>query len=197
MNKDNSANSKEIFEFTDLIRKEKQEALQRFHKEAFRARLKQRIGEEPKTASPLVFRFQRPVIAVSTVLVLVVMGWIAFQVFIPTAEERNARTIEKTLTRAFESQNLLIAQSLPRVEPQQDESVIQEFEWSLKRVVYSAQIEEITDDDLPRILGHVLRNAPQFREVKDEKPSGVRPENEDRRLFKESDSHQMHYRILD
>ncbi len=197
MKKANSANNKEIFEFTDLIRKEKEEALQSFHKEAFRARLKQRIGEEPKTASPLMPWHRRPVITVSTVLVLVVMGWIAFQVFIPTASERNARAIEKTLTRAFESQEILIAQSVPQVEPIQVESGIHEFEWSLKRVVYSVRREDITDNDVPRILSHVLQNAPQVREVEDEKPSGARSKSEDRSLFKESDSHQMRYRTQD
>ena len=197
MKKANSSNNKEIFEFTDLIRKEKEEALRSFHKEAFRARLKRRIEEESKTPSPFVFRFRRRVIAVSTALILVVVGWIAFQVFIPTPHERNARTIEKTLTRAFESQELMIARSAPQVEPIQYESDIHEFEWSLKRVVYSAQREDITDKDVPRILSHVLQNAPQVREVEDEKPSGARPESEDRLLFKESDSHQMRYRIQD
>jgi len=168
-----------------------------FNKEAFRARLKRRIEEEPKTPSPFVFRFRRPVIAVSLVLILLVMGWIAFQAFLPTPHERNARTIEKTLTRAFESQELLIARSVPQVEPIQVESDIHEFEWSLKRVVYSAQREDITDSDIPRILSHVLQNAPQVREVEDEKPSGTRSKNEDLSLFKKSDSHQMRYRIQD
>jgi len=194
MKKANSANNKEIFEFTDLIRKEKQEALRNFNKEAFRSRLIRRIEEEPKKPSPFLFRFRQPVIAVSTVLILVVMGWIAFQVFIPTADERNARAIEKTLFRAFESQELLIARSVPQVEPKHDESDIHDFEWSLKKVVYSARREDITDNDVPRILSHVLQNAPQVREVEDEKPSGTRSKSEDLSLFKKSDSHQMRYR---
>ena len=194
MQKANSSNNKEIFEFMDLIRKEKEEALQSFHKEAFRARLERRIEEESKTPSPFGFRFRRLVIAVSIVLILVVMGWIALQVFIPTRYERNARAIEKTLTRAFESQELLIARSVPQAEPKQEESDIHEFEWSLKRVVYSAQREDITDNDVPRILSHVLQNAPQVREVEDEKPSGTRSKSEDLSLFKKSDSHQMRYR---
>ena len=197
MKKNLSSNNKEIFEFTDLIRKEKEEALQSFYKKAFRARLMQRIEEESKTPSPFVFRFRRPVIAASTVLILVVMGWIASKVFISTPYERNTRAIEKTLFRAFESQELLVAPSVPQVEPIQEESDIHEFEWALKRVVYSTQREDITDNDVPRILSHVLQNAPQFREVEDEKPSGARPESEDRRLFKESDSHPMQYRIQD
>ena len=197
MKKANSSNNKQSIEFTGLIRKEKEEALRSFHKDAFRARLRQRIEEESKTQSPFVFRFHRPVIAVSAVLVLVVMGWIAFQVFVPTPEEREARMIEKTLFRAFESQELLTARSVAQVEPKQEESDIHEFEWSLKRVVYSAQKEDITDNDIPRILSQVLQNAPQVREVEDEKPSGARSKNEDLSLFQESDSHPMRYRIQD
>lgn len=197
MKKANSANNKEIFEFTDLIRKEKEEALESFHQEAFRARLRQRIEEESKTPSPFLFRFRRPVIAVCTVLILVVMGWIAFQVFMPTPDERNARAIEKTLARAFESQELLIVRSVPQVEPIQDESAIHEFEWLLKRVVYSAQREDITDNDVPRILSQVLQNASQLRKIEDEKHSGARSKSEDRLLFQENDSHQMRYRIQD
>jgi len=197
MKKVNSANNKEIFEFSDLIRKEKLEALLNFNKEAFRARLNRRIEEEPKKPSPLMLWYRRRIIVVSTVLALVVVGWIAFQTFIPTPSERNARAMEKTLFRAFESQELLIARSLPQVELIQSESDIHEFEWSLKRVVYSAQREDITENDVPRILSHVLQNAPQVRESEDEKPSGARSESEDRRLFKESDSDHMRYRIHD
>ena len=197
MKKANSSHNKQSFEFTDLIRKEKEETLLNFNKEAFRARLNRRIEEEPKTPSPFVFRFRRQVIAVSAVLVLVVMGWIAFQVFIPTPSERNARAIEKMLFRAFEFQEPLIARSVPQVEPIQDESDIHEFEWSLKRVVYSAQREDIADNDVPRILSQVLQNAPQVREVEDEEPSGTRSKSEDLSLFKKSDSHQMRYRTQD
>jgi len=197
MKKASSSNNEDIFAFTDLIGKEKKEALKNFHKDAFRARLKKRMEEESKTPSPFVFRFRPPVIAVSTVLILVVLGWIALQVFIPTPYERNVRAIEKTLTRAFESQELLIARSVTQAEPKQEESNIHEFEWSLKRVVYSAQRKDITDNDVPRILSYLLQNAPQVREVEDEKPSGARSKSEDALLFKESDSRQMRYRIQD
>lgn len=197
MKKTDSPNNKEIFEFTDLIRKEKEEALQSFQKEAFRARLKRRIEEESKAPIPFVFRFRRPVIATGTVLILIVMGWIAFQVFMLTPEERDARAIEKTLVRAFESQEFLIARSVPQAEPAQSESNIHEFEWSLKRVVYSVRREDTADSDVPRILSHVLQNAVQFREAEEETSSGVRSESEDRLLFKDSDSHQMRYRIQD
>jgi len=197
MKKDNSSSNKKIFEFTDLIQKEKEEAFQSFNKEAFRARLKQRIEEESKTPSPFLFRLRQQVIAICTVLVLVVVGWIAFQVFMPTLEERDARAIEKTLFRALESRESLIARSVPQVEPIQGESDIHEFEWSLKRVVYSAQREDITDNDVPRILVHVLQNTALFREVEDKEPSGGRSNSEDGLLFKESDWDQMRYRIQD
>ena len=198
MKKTHASNNKEIFEFTDLIQKEKEEALQRFRKEEFGSRLKQRIKEEEsKTLSPTVFWFRKPVIAAGIVLLLVAMGWIAIQILKPTPYERDARAIEKTLAQAFETHELVIAQSVTQIEPQPGPDNLQEFGWSLKRVIYSAQREDIPDSDIPQIFSQVLLKAAQFRETEDKGSEELKHESENGLLFKEKNSQQIFYQIQD
>ena len=197
MKKANSANNKEIFEFTDLIRKEKQEALRNFNKEAFRSRLIRRIEEKSKTPSSFMFRFRQPVLAVSTVLVLVVMGWIALQIFTPTPYERDTRAIEKTLAQALETHELLVAQDVPPVEPQPGSDDLYEFEWSFKWVVYSVQREDIPDSDIPRIFSQAIQNAIQAKETENNEPSGGNPESKNGISLKENNLSQMLYKAQD
>lgn len=197
MKKIKASNNKEVFEFTELIQKEKEDALLRFHKEDFRARLNRRIKEESIAPSLSVFWFRKPVIAAGTVLILVILGWIAVQVFAPSPSERDARAIEKTLAQAFNAQEIMLAQHVPPVEPQPGPDNLHEFEWSLKRVVYSAQRENIPDNDVPGILSQVLQNATLVKESEEKRPEGLNPETENRLLFRENNSHQMLYKIQD
>jgi len=198
MKKTHASNNKEIFEFTDLIRKEKEEALQRFRKEEFGSRLKQRIKEEESiTPSPSVFWFRKPFIVSSLILLLVAMGWITVQVFAPTPHERDARAIEKILTQAFETHELMIAQSVPQTESQPGSDNLHEFEWSLKRVILSAQRENIPDSDIPQIFSQVLLKAAQFRETEDKEPEEMKDESEFGRLFEEKNPQQIFDKIED
>ncbi len=198
MKKTHASNNKEVFEFTDLIQKEKEEALRRFRKQEFGSRLKQRIKkEEAKTLSPTVFWFRKPVIASGLILLLVAMGWIAIQILKPTPYERDARAIEKTLAQAFETHDLVIAQSVPQTEPQPGPDNLQEFAWSLKRVVYSIHREEIPDSDIPQIFSQVLLKAAQFRETEDKGPEELKEESENGHLFEEKNPQQIFYQIQD
>ncbi len=197
MKKTKTSNNKEVFEFTELIQKEKEDALLRFHKEDFRARLNRRIKEESIAPSPSVFWFRKPVIAAGTVLILVILGWIATQIFAPNPYERDARAIEKALAQVFDVHELLVAQRVPQVEPQPGPDNLHEFEWSLKRVVYSAQRENIADSDVPGILSQVLQNTTLLQESEEKGPEGLNPETENGFLFRENNSHQMLYKIKD
>ena len=198
MKKAKTSNTKEVFEFTDLIRKEKEEALQRFRKEEFGSRLKQRIKEEEsKTLSPTVFWFRKPVIALGIILLLVAIGWIAIQILTPTPYERDARAVEKALAQAFETHELVIARSIPQVEPQRGPDNLHEFEWSLKRVIYSIQREDIPDSDIPQIFSQVLLKAELFREIEDEGSEELKHESEKGLLLKEINSQQIFYQIQD
>lgn len=197
MKKTKTSNNKEVFEFTELIQKEKEDALLRFQKEDFLARLNRRIKEESKVPSPSMFWFRKPVIAAGTVLILVAMGWIATQLFTPTPYERDARAIEKNLAQVFDVHELLVAQRVPQVEPQPGPDNLYEFEWSLKRVVYSAQRENIADSDVPGILSQVLQNAILVKESEEKGPGGLNPETENGFLFKEDNAQQMLYKIQD
>ena len=198
MKKTHASDNKEVFEFTELIQKEKEEALQSFRKEEFGSRLKQRIKEEEsKTPSPNVFWFRKPVMASGLILFLVAMGWIAIQILKPTPYERDARAIEKTLAQAFETHELVIAQSVPQIEAQPGSDNLHEFEWSLKRVVYSIQREEIPDSDIPQIFSQVLLKAAQFKETEDKEPEELNDESEFGRLFEEKNPQQIFYQIED
>ncbi len=190
---------KEDFEFTNLIQKEKGEALQRFRNQEFGSRLKQRIKEEElKTPSPSIFWFRKPVIAAGTVLLLMVLGWaISTQLLAPKAYEKDARAVEKALARAFENHELVIAQSVPQIESQADLVNLHEFEWSLKRVIYSAQRENIPDSDIPQIFSQVLLNAELFREREDEESDELKRQIENGHLFEEKNPQQIFYQIQD
>ncbi len=198
MKKTHPSNNKEIFEFTNLIQKEKEEALRRFRKQEFGSRLRQRIKEvESIMPSPSVFWFRKPVIASGLILLLVATGWIAVQLFTPTANERDARAIEKALVQAFETHELMIAQSLPQIEPQPGSDSLNEFEWSLKRVVYSIQRENIPDSDIQQIFNQVLLKAAQFRETEDKEPEEMNEEIEFGHLFEEKNPQQIFCQIED
>ncbi len=199
MKKTHPLNNKEIFEFTDLIQKEKEEALRRFRKQDFGSRLKQRIKEEDATTpSPSVFWLRKPVIATGGVLLLIVLGWIvATQLFTLTPYERNARAIENTLAQAFETHELVIARSVPQTESQPGSDNLHEFEWSLKRVIYSAQREDIPDSDIPQIFSQVLLNTELFREIEDQEPEEQKNESEFGHLFEEKNPQQIFDQIED
>ena len=199
MKKTHASNNKEVFEFTDLIQKEKEEALQRFRKQEFGSRLKQMIKEEESiTPSPSVFWFRKPVIAAGIVLLLIILGWVvSTQVFAPTPYERDAKSIKKALAQAFETHELMIAQSAPPIEPQPSPDNLLEFEWSLKRVVYSAQRENIPDSDIPQIFRQVLLKAELFRETEDQEPEEQKNESEFGRLFEEKNQQQTFFQIQD
>ncbi len=198
MKKSQSSNNNEIFEFTDLIQKEKEEALQRFRKQEFGTRLRQRIKEEESiTPSPSVFWLRKPVIASGIALLLVAAGWIAVQVFTPTPYEKDARAIEKTLAQVIETHELVIARSAPQIEPQPGSDNLHEFEWSLKRVIYSAQRENIPDSDIPQIFSQVLLKTELFRETEDKGSEELKHESENGHLFEEKNPKQIFDQIQD
>jgi hypothetical protein len=198
MKKTHQSNNKEVFEFTDLIQKEKEEALQKFRKQEFGSRLKQRIKEEESiTPSLSVFWFKKPVFASGLILLLVAMGWIAVQLFTPTPYERDARAVEKALAQAFETHELLIAQSVPQVESQPDSENLHEFEWSLKRVIYSAQRENISDSDVPQIFSQVLLKSTLFSETEDNESEELKLKSENGYSFEEKNPQQIFNRIQD
>lgn len=186
MKKNNNTGNEEMFEFNNLIQKEKEDALQSFREEDFRSRLSQIIEKESKTPVPTVYRLRKLVFAVSAVLLLIVLGWVATQIFTPTPYERDARAIEKTLVQALEVHELLVALSIPQIEPRPVSGNLYEFEWSIKRVIYSVQREDIPDSDVPEILSQVLQKVIQVEESEDKAPSGLSPKGENGFLMKEN-----------
>lgn len=184
------SNEKEIFEFEELIQKEKQNALQSFRKEDLRSRLKQRIEEEQRKPFSQVFWLRKPVIVAGSVLLLIVLGWILTRTFLPTSYEREARAIRKDLAQAFRLHGFIEEAGVP-IEPQPGSEDLYELEWLIKRIIYASHRESISDEDIPRLLRQVLQNIYPIEEEdkKDQGEMKIKEKNESSR--RENTFHQL------
>jgi len=145
--------------YGDLIKKEKQEALQTFQEESLRSRLRQRLEEDTKKQHLLFSWFRKPAVAGISVLLLFFLGWLSTHFPLPPAHEIDAKTIENTFTRALTHHGNLITQSTQPTEPDPGEPYIYEFEWSVKRMIFSIQRENTKEKDMAKNLNLVLQNA--------------------------------------
>lgn len=195
MKKNNNISNEETFEFDNLIQKEKEDALQSFREQDFRSQLSRKIEEESKTPLPSVFLFRKPVIAVSTVVLLIVLGWAATQIFAPSLSESEAKAIEKIIIQAVNLHGGVVAQDSLQFEPEPAESDIYEFGWSLKRVIYSIYRESIPDKDIPRIFSQVLQNVRTLKTTEEKEPGELKLNRENPSRIKENSFHQLFSKI--
>jgi hypothetical protein len=145
--------------YGDLIQKEKQEALQTFQEESLRSRLRQRLEEDAKKQHLLFSWFRKPAVAGISVLLLFFLGWLSTHFPLPPAHETEAIAIENTFTRAFTHHGNLITQSAQPTAPEPGDFNIPEFEWSVKRVIFSIQRENTNEKDMAKNLNLVLQYA--------------------------------------
>ena len=129
-------NEKEVFEFGELIQKEKENALQSFRQDDLRSSLKQRIEEEQKKPFSQVFWLRKPVIVAGSVLLIVVLGWILARTFFPTPYEREARAIRKDLVQAFRLHGFIEEAGIP-IEPQPGSEDLYELFRSVLLIIIS------------------------------------------------------------
>jgi hypothetical protein len=149
-------------EYIDIIKKEKEEALRDYREDAFRLRLDRRITEDSKPSRSYEQWFRKPAIAGCTVLLILFFGWLSTQVFLPSSQESDVMLLKNTFVQAFsQHDNILNRIALP-VEMEADRSPMYEFEWSLKRVIFSIQREYVQDEDIAQNLSRVLQNAAVF-----------------------------------
>jgi hypothetical protein len=195
MKKNNDASNEEMFEFNNLIQKEKEGALQSFRGQDFRSQLSRKIEQEAKTPLPSVFWLRKPVIAVGTVVLLIVLGWAATKIFGPSPSESEAKAIKKIIVQAVNLHGNMLAQGSLELEPEPGESDIYEFGWSLKRVIFSIQSEGIPDKDIPRIFSRVLQNAAAFKTAEEKEPGELKPNRKNISLEKENNFHQLFSQI--
>jgi hypothetical protein len=148
-----------MFEYRELIQKEKQEALREYNEDAFRLRLNQQIDEETKPSRSYVRWFQKPAFAGSAVLLILVFGWLSTQIFRPSSRESEVMHLKNTFVQLFSQHETILNQDPLPIEEASKITAIQEFEWSLKRVILAIQRENFPDEDMSQSLNKVLQNA--------------------------------------
>ena len=183
-------NEKEVFEFGELIQKEKENALQSFRQEDLRSSLKQRIEEEQKKPFSQVFWLRKPVIVAGSVLLIVVLGWILARTFFPTPYEREARAIRNDLVQAFRLHGFIEEAAIP-IEPQPGSENLYELEWSIKRVIYAAHRESITDEDIPQLLRQALQDISLIQQEDEKSPGEIKIEKRNESQRSERNFHQL------
>ena len=146
-------------EYTDLIQKEKEEALRDYREEAFRARLDQKIAETYRPSRSYVSWFQKPAVAGSTVLLVLFLGWLSSQFFLSSTRGSEEMRIKNTIVRMLSQHGSILSQSSIPGDIGSEKSPIREFEWSIKRVIFAIKRERSPDDDLAQNLRQVLQNA--------------------------------------
>jgi hypothetical protein len=146
-------------EYIDLIQKEKEEALRDYREETFRLRLDQKIAAENQPSRSYASWFRKPVIAGSTVLLILFLGWLSTQFFLPSSLGSEELRIKNTFIQLFSQHGTILNQTPLQVELGAEKSAISEFEWSLKRVIFAIQRENVQDEDIVQNLSKVLQNS--------------------------------------
>jgi hypothetical protein len=146
-------------EYIDLIKKEKEAALRGYSEDAFRLRLDQKIAEDTKPSRSYVPWFQKPAIAGSAILFILFFGWLSTQIFLPSSQDSDVMLLKNTFIQALNQHGNILNQSPLTLEMGVEKSAIIEFEWSLKRVIFAIQRENMQDEDITRNLSQVLQNA--------------------------------------
>jgi hypothetical protein len=184
------SNEKETFEFEELIQKEKENALQSFRQEDLRSRIKQKIEEEQKKPFSQVFWLRKPVIVAGSILLLIVLGWILARTFVPAPYEREARAIRKDLVQALRLHGFIEEAGIP-IEPQPGSENLYELEWSIKRVIYAAHRESITDEDIPQLLRLALQDISLIQQEDKNNPEEIKIEKRNDSSRRENHFHQL------
>ena len=138
-------------EYIDLIQKEKEEALRDYRGDSFRLCLNKKIAEDSKPSRSYVQWFRKPVFAGSTIL--------STKYFLPSSKVPESVRIKNTFVQLFSQHETILNQSPLQVELDAEKSAIYEFEWSLKRVIFSIQRENAPGEDIVQNLSKVLQNS--------------------------------------
>jgi hypothetical protein len=148
-------------EYTDLIQKEKEEALRDFNEDAFRMRLNRKLSEKSKPSRLHASWFRKPAIAGSAVLLVLFLGWLSTQIFLPSSSglEETELHIKSTLVRLFTQHGTLLNQDPAPIDTGPGDTAIHEFQWSIKRVIFAIQRENAQNEDIVQNLSRVLHNA--------------------------------------
>lgn len=177
--------NKDFPELRDLIQKEKEEALRSFQKKDFESKLKKQIDAGQQNPARDIIWLRKPVIAMSLVLSVVIIGWVTARLLTAPSDETDAEIIEQALTLASDSYGFMKEQSVP-IEPQSALENLYEIEWYAKSVVYSNRRENIPDEDIPQILSKVLQNSALIKKEEEKDPEDLKFKRRTQSLKRES-----------
>ena len=148
-----------MFEFIDLIKKEKQVALLNYDENTFNLELRRKISSESRPLLSKIRWFQRPAIAVSVLLLILFLGWLSTKIFHPVSQESDEVLLKNTFIQLFLQHGTLLDQRQPLVGHSADISADEEFEWMIKRVLFAIQREKAQVNDISESMSQVLQNA--------------------------------------
>ena len=159
-----------MIKYTELIQKEKQEALRDYREETFRSQLDQKIAKDSQPRRSYVHWFKKPAVAGSSVMLIALLVWLSTQLFLPSSLGSEEMSIKQTLIHLFSQNRTILNQVPPPVEKVSGLSAIDEFEWSVKRVIYAIQRENVPDEDIARSISQVLRKTATLIGPEKDKP---------------------------
>jgi hypothetical protein len=146
-------------EYSQLIQKEKEEALQVYREDDLRLQLDRKNAEETKSSRSYVRWFQRPAFAGISVLFIILLAWFSRQFILPPSPVSNEIDIKNTFVQLLSQHKTILDQSPSQRDMDSYESGIHEFQWSIKRVIFAIQRENAQDDDIAQNLSIVLHKS--------------------------------------
>lgn len=152
---------KNIMEADDLIRREKEEALAGFDEQGFRLHLDRKILDLSAQSVRAVLVSKKTVVVFASVLILVFLTWAAFRIFLPDPSTRNYRVFKTVLAQAFEMHGENLGKSHFALGEERD-AAESEFQWALKRVLFSILKEKGSTESETQVFRDVLWRAPAF-----------------------------------
>ena len=146
-------------EYTELIRKEKDEALLEFSEDTFQRSFDRKIAGKKQSSHSALSWFRRPAFAGSTVLVILFFGWLSSKIFLPSSPGSDVTDLKNTFAQLFSRHATILNQTPLPIDRGFEKPEIYEFEWAVKRVLYAIQRENAPDVDISESLNRVLQST--------------------------------------
>lgn len=144
-----------------LIDKEKKQSLELFRRSNFHSRLQKKISPESQKKRYFPFWQNYPVPALVILSLVICVGVITLvRVFSPSPNEKSVKIFEAVLSQAAALQRIFNEEKVVS----ESDSEFFNFEWALKRVLFSLHRRNIPDEDVPFLVYKVLCSVDPARE---------------------------------
>lgn len=140
----------------DLISTEKQAALRDLHKQDFVSRLNVHLKSRSRPSQARLRFIQRPQVWVLSGIMAVTLAVVFKTVWAPSPYNRSIKALENILTSASQRPVSIPAFPDQRSDISPAESAYYQFEWSMKRILYKVQRENVRDEDIPFLFHNIL-----------------------------------------